>query len=139
MSYEKRGSYNHTKMGRQLLRFDGLSWGNVTPMDIDGLIEWKDKKRVLIEIKMKGVKVLTGERLALERMADDFANVGKESLVIIADHTVFDAKEDVQVRDCIVREIYYTKEKYWRQTKKLMTVQTLLDYFLCDSEQNYFT
>ena len=80
MSYEKRGSYNHSNMARQLLRFDGLGWGNVTPMDVDGLIEWKDKKRVLIEIKMKGVKVLNGERLALERMVNDFSRVGKESV-----------------------------------------------------------
>ena len=132
MSYEKRGSYNHSNMARQLLRFDGLGWGNVTPMDVDGLIEWKDKKRVLIEIKMKGVKVLNGERLALERMVNDFSRVGKESVAIIADHMVFDAREDVQVRDCLVREIYHSKEKIWRPTKRMMTVQTLLDSFLCD-------
>ena len=130
MSYEKRGSYNHVNMGKQLLRFDGISFGNVTPMDIDGLIEWHDKKRVLLEIKRKGVYVLGGERLALERMVNDFQTAGKESLAIIADHTVFNTNEDVKVEDCIVREIYHSKEKKWRAPKRMMTVRTILDSFL---------
>ena len=130
MSYEKRGSYNHINMGKQLLRFDGISFGNVTPMDIDGLIEWHDQKRVLLEIKRKGVCVLGGERLALERMVNDFQTAGKESLAVIADHTVFNTNEDVNVEDCIVREIYHSKEKKWRPPKKMMTVRTILDSFL---------
>lgn len=130
MSYEKRGSYNHVNMGKQLLRFDNIAYGNVTPMDIDGLIEWHDKKRVLLEIKRKGVYVLGGERLALERMVNDFQTAGKESLAIIADHTVFNTNEDVKVEDCIVREIYHSKEKKWRAPKRMMTVRTILDSFL---------
>ena len=133
MSYEKRGSYNHRRMGKQLLCFDGITYGNVTPMDIDGLIEWHDQKRVLLEIKLNGVKVLGGERLALERMVNDFAKIGKESIAIIADHKVFETDKDVMVRDCIVREIYYSREKVWRPTKRIMDVGTLLDSFLLPS------
>lgn len=133
MSYEKRGSYNHRRMGKQLLRFDGISYGNVTPMDIDGFIEWHDKKRVMLEIKLQNVPILTGERLALERMVDDFARLGKESMAVIADHKVFDTNEDVIVRDCLVREIYHSRERIWRPTKMMMTVGMLLDSFLLPS------
>ena len=133
MSYEKRGSYNHRNMGKQLLCFDGIGYGNATPMDIDGFIEWHDKKRVLLEIKLKGVNVLGGERLALERMVNDFSNAGKESMAVIADHRVFNTSEDVIVRDCVVREIYHSREKIWRPTKRMMTVGTLLDSFLLAS------
>lgn len=131
MSYEQRGTYNHVSMGRQLLRFDNLYYdGNITPMDIDGLIEYHDQKRVLLEIKRKGVKVLYGERMALERMVNDFNKAGKESIAIVADHTVFDTHEDVDVADCIVREIYYGKERRWRPPKRMMTVKKLVDSFL---------
>lgn len=131
MSYENRGSYNHPRIAKQLLCFDGLCWDkNATPMDIDCLIEWRNKKRVLIEIKKNNVKVLDGERFALERMINDFGNVGKESIAIVADHKVFDAREDVQVKDCIVREIYHSKERRWRPPKKLMTVEMLVNTFL---------
>lgn len=131
MSYERRGSYNHVSMGKQLLRFDSLYYGdNITPMDVDGLIEYHDKKRVLLEIKRKGVRVLEGERIALQRMVDDFSTAGKESIAIVADHTVFDTHEDVDVADCLVREIYHSGERKWRPPKKLITVRSALDSFL---------
>ena len=134
MSYEKRGSYNHVSMARQLLRFDNLYFGdNVTPMDVDGLIEWHDKKRVLIEIKRKGVKMLIGEKLALERMVDDFQKVGKDSVVLVAEHMVFDSKEDVDVAECVVREVYFGKEGRWRPPSRIMTVRTALNAFLFNS------
>lgn len=131
MSYEKRGSFNHVGMAKQLLRFDSLYYGrNATPMDIDGLIEWHDKKRALIEIKRKGVKMLDGERIALQRMANDFQRAGKPSVVLVAEHTVFDTKEDVDVAECVVREVYFSKERIWRPPVKMMTVRTALDAFL---------
>ena len=131
MSYEKRGSYNHANMGRQLLRFDGLRYNNITPMDIDGLIEWKDRKRVFLEVKLQNTKILDSERIAYERLVNDFTKLGKESMAVIAYHKVFDTSKDIYVGDCLVHEIYHGSEGYWRPPKKMMTVQTLLDYFLC--------
>lgn len=131
MSYELRGSYNHSDKGRQLLLFDGLSFGgNVTPTDIDGLIEWHDRKLVLLEIKMKNVNVPRGQKLALQRLVDDSTRCGKDSIAVIADHSVFDSKQDIQVADCTVREIYYGKEHQWRPPKQMMTVDYLVRSFL---------
>lgn len=131
MAYEKRGSYNDRRRAKQLLLFDGLEYsGNATPMDLDGFIEWHDKKRILLEVKTKGVKVLWGERMALERMVNDFGKAGKDSIAVIADHTVFDKTEDVLVADCIVREFYSSREHVWRPPKTMMTVRSLIDSFL---------
>ena len=131
MSYEQRGRYNDIQRARQLLRFDGLEFPNhATPMDLDGFIDWQDKKRVLIEVKTKGVKLLWGERLSLQRMVDDFGKVGKDSIAIVADHTVFDKSEDVMVSECIVREIYSSREHIWRPPKRMITVRSLIDSFL---------
>lgn len=128
---QKRGTYKSTYRGRQLLRFDGLEYdSNITPMDIDGLIEYHDNKRVLIEIKLKNTPVPKGERIALERLVNDFARLGKKSIAIIADHDVFDTKQDVFVRDCLVREIYHSDEKYWREPNRMIRVSDLLDLFL---------
>ena len=130
MQYTNRGSYEHANRARQLLRFDGLKYNNITPMDLDGLIEWHDRKRVLLEIKLNKTPVPYGERLALERMVKDFQRCGKESLAIIADHKVFDIKQDVKVEDCLVRELYHSREQEWRPPKRMMTVRMLLDSFL---------
>lgn len=130
-SYQNRGAYNHRNMGRQLLCFDNIShYGKATPTDIDGLIEYHDKQYVLLEIKRKGVQVLYGQRVALERMVNDFRKAGKEAIAVVAEHTVFDPSEDVDVAECLVREIYYSGERVWRPPKRLMNVRTLLDSFL---------
>lgn len=131
--YEKRGTYKSTYRGRQLLRFDGLELdSHITPMDVDAMIEYHDQKRVLIEVKLQNTPVPQGERLALERFVNDFGNLGKTSIAIIADHKVFDTKEDVLVRDCIVREIYHSDERYWREPNRMLRVSDLLNLFLYD-------
>ena len=131
MSYENRGKYNHDNIGRQLLRFDGLEYDDhITPMDVDAYIEYHDKKRVLIEVKMKGVKMLYGQRTALERMVDDFTKANKEAIAIVAEHTEFDKGHDVMLADCIIRELYYGKERRWRPPKHIMTVEQFLRIFL---------
>lgn len=127
----QHGAYKNANRGRQLLLFTDLNYdANVAPMDLDGLIEYHNKKRVLIEVKLQNTPVPYGERIALERMVNDFSIAGKETIAIIADHKVFDTKEDVLVKDCLVRELYYSRERKWRPPKKMMTVQMLLDSFL---------
>lgn len=125
------GVYKNPNRGRQLLLFDDLNYdANVAPMDMDGLIEYHNRKRVLIEVKLQNTPVPYGERTALQRMVDDFRIAGKEAIAIIADHKVFDTRQDVHVKDCVVREIYHSRERKWRPPKKMMTVQMLLDSFL---------
>lgn len=122
---------NYRGYAKQLLRFDGLELSrNASPMDIDGVIEWDDKKIVLIEIKKKGVKVPYGERMTLQRMINDFWRAGKQAVAIVADHRVFNPAEDVIVADCIVREVYTSRERTWRPPKKMMTVENLVRLFL---------
>lgn len=124
-------SFNNPSRARQLLLFDGLEFDNhVSPMDLDGLIEYHDKKRVLLEVKLNNTPVPYGERTALARMVDDFSLAGKDAIAIIADHKVFDTKQDVHVRDCVVRELYHNRREGWRPPKKMVTVQQALDAFL---------
>lgn len=128
MSYSP---FKNRDRAKQLILFDGLDFDtNISPMDLDGLIEYHDKKRVLIEAKLVNTPVPTGERLALERMVNDFGKAGKKALAIIADHKVFDPKEDVHIRECIVRELYYSVEKQWRKPNKMLTVEEALNMFL---------
>ena len=133
MLNEQRGRFNYTQRARQLLRFDDLLLpDNVSPMDVDGFIDWHDRKRILIEIKTKGAKLPLGERLSLQRMVEDFSKAGKDSLAIVAEHTVFNRQEDVMVSECLVRELYTSREHLWRPPKKMITVRAIIDSFLFD-------
>ena len=131
MEQLQRGTYRWKKRARQLLLFDGiLVDATITPMDIDCCIEYKNRAVVLIEVKRRLVRVPTGERLTLERFVLDFKHAGKKAIAIVADHNVDDPYEDVYVKDCIVREVYFSGELYWRPTRGMMTVKQLIDAFL---------
>ena len=93
---------------RQLIDFTGLELeGGIYPTDIDGLIEYHDQEYILIEVKYGKTKVPFGQRLAIERMVDDFTKIGKPAVAIVCEHTVKDADKHVVAAACKVREIYY--------------------------------
>ena len=125
------GAYKDARRGKQLVLFDDLYYdSNVAPMDIDGMIEYHNRKRVFVEVKLKNTLVPYGERIAMERLVNDCALAGKEGIAIVADHNVFDKGQDIYMSECLVREIYHSKERKWRPPKRMMTVKTLVDAFL---------
>ena len=115
---------------RQLVDFTGLELdGGIYPTDIDGLIEYHDQEYILIEVKYGKTKVPIGQKLAMERMVDDFTKVGKPAVAIVCEHYEKDAKKHVIAAYCRVREIYYGQEGRWRKTDKQMTVREFIDNF----------
>lgn len=125
-----RGVIHHGERFNQPLAFEGVRYGNITPTDVDALIEYRDKAYILCEVKYRGKDVPYGQKLALERMVDDLAITGKKTIAIIGDHNIHDAHERIQLKDCVVREIYYCKEKEWRKTNRPMTMKQLIDSFI---------
>lgn len=115
---------------RQLIDFKGLDIdGYIYPTDIDGLIEYKDSEYIIFEIKYGDAVVPLGQRLALQRMVDDFTKAGKQAVVFICEHTVRDANRPVVAAWCKVREIYYGDEKKWRAPDREISVRQAVDSF----------
>ena len=132
---EERGVYRHKARARQLLLFDGMQYGNITPTDIDMTIEYKDRARIFVEVKGRTKDVPIGQRLLLQRFVDDFRASGKDAIAIIAEHDVDDSSEDIHIKDCSVREIYYKKRAddvdcNWRKPHGAFTVKQLTDAFI---------
>ena len=64
--------HNKRKM-KQLIDFKGCAVdGGMYPTDIDGVIEYKDSKYIIFEVKYGDSEIPIGQRLALQRMVDDF-------------------------------------------------------------------
>lgn len=115
---------------KQLIDFQGLAIDNyIYPTDIDGLIEYKDSEYILFEIKYGGAEVPLGQKLALQRMVDDFTKVGKQAVALVCEHTVRDADKPVIAAWCQVREMYYGGEGQWRAPNKPITVREAVDGF----------
>jgi hypothetical protein len=114
----------------QLIDFKGLALdGGIYPTDIDALIEYHDQLYIILEVKHHLAKVPYGQRLALQRMVDDFTKAGKEAVVIVCEHKVDDPGISVDAARCMVRELYYGEEKIWRKPDKPVNVRQAIDIF----------
>jgi len=129
-----RGATTYKARAAQGRDFTGLRYGNITPTDIDALIEYKDKAYVIIEYKFREAEVPTGQMMALERMCDDLQNF-KHTILIIARHNQ-PVEQDIDGANAIVEK--YRWRKKWivikNITQETWKVKKLIDWFLNTNE-----
>jgi hypothetical protein len=122
-----RGKITHRDRARQIKDFSKLRYGKITPTDIDGFIEYKNKAYVIFEIKLSGKDLPRGQRIALERMADDLAKVKQNTICFVAEHNA-EVSKDIQAHNAIVSE--YRWESKWIKSSKRTTLKQAIDLFL---------
>lgn len=120
---------------KQLIDFQGLGLdGGIYPTDIDAIIEYHDSEYILLEVKFERSKVPYGQRLAIQRMVDDFTKVGKRAIAIVAEHGASDPDTPVIAAYCTVREIYSGDDCKWKTPEHELTVRQVVDSFRNISE-----
>ncbi len=124
MAVEQRGVIRNRRYANQVRDYSGLRFGNITPTDIDGLIEYHDKGYVLIEIKHKDSVLPYGQRLALERLCDDLHKL-KPTIAVIASH---DTSDDIDVTNCSVVEFRFRGKWTMREGTIGQLVSAFLGY-----------
>jgi len=121
---EDRGKIRNRQYSTQVRDFSGLRFGNITATDIDGLIEYKDRGYVLIEVKYKDTELPFGQRLALERLCDDLQLV-KPTLLIISSH---ETDGDIDVGETTITEYRFRGKPHSREGKTKELVSAFLNY-----------
>ncbi len=100
-----RGVIRNREFARQIKDFSGLKFGQITPTDIDGFMDFGDRLFVVIEGKYAGSMLKTGQRLALERLVDAcHCPPRRIAVAIVVDH-FDDAEADVNYAACTVRSM----------------------------------
>lgn len=122
----ERGTWRNKDRARQLLCFEGLRWGTITPTDFDLFIDFYGRGFVLGEIKHKGTSVKRGQELALERAADAWDRAGVPCLTIVAEH-------DVDIGDVVVADAVVVRYRWggrWSPMRRNdFTVAEILERF----------
>ena len=119
-----RGVIKYRGRARQIIDFRGLTYGNITPTDIDGLIEYKDKCILLIEIKHQSKPGLDfGQRVAFERVC---TGMNKPTLLLHAVHNE-PVQNDIDAADCVVHRYFWKKK--WLIPRSIVTVKEAADKF----------
>jgi len=127
---DSRGVIQNVARAQQINSFSGIRYGNITPTDMDGLIEYNNKAYVIFEVKYRDKKLPFGQRLAIQRMVDDLSLGGKKVIALIIEHCVDNTAEQIDIAGCEVRELYLSNEKQWRPPHKRIRVKTLIDLFI---------
>lgn len=118
---KNRGVIQNKKYAKQINDFSGLRYKNITPTDIDGFIDFGNKKFVFIETKFKGAKLPYGQKLALKRLCD---SCNKDAVLIVAEH---ETDGDIDVGGCFVREYRY-KNKWTVQFKSITVKEAVIKF-----------
>lgn len=122
----------HPERAAQLIDLTGINYGNLSPTDVDGFLEIKNKLFVFLEFKNENAPPIGyGQRTALERVVDALHQSGKVSLAVIGQHNTAHTEivngaaskalevrwqgqwvslkgDGYTVRDCVNRAMSYT-------------------------------
>ena len=126
---ENRGIIQNRERARQIIDFSSLRYGNITPTDIDGLIEYHNKAYIFYEYKYQNAELPKGQKIALERIANDLSKT-KETIILICEHTENNCNNDIIAAKAIIRAIYY-KGKWGKPIESMnVTVDNFTNRFL---------
>lgn len=124
---KNRGVIERREYASQIRDFSGLRFGNITPTDIDGLIDFHGRAWVIFELKHAGAELPFGQRLALERQVDDLAASGKSAIGFVAEHNDAPPK-DIDAAAAIVTEFRHNRR--WKKYTGGKNLKQAIDGFL---------
>ena len=121
---DNRGDINNRARAAQIKSYSGLRWGNITPTDIDGFIDFSNQLFIIIELKLCGIDVPYGQRLALERICTACSKGGVKSIVLVATHQT-EPNEDINAESCLLSEFFVGSS--WKIPKNGITLRQAID------------
>lgn len=129
---EQRGTFQNEQYAKQLVSFEGLLFKgrsgmcNVSPTDIDGLVQLDNENCfIFFELKHSG-GVPEGQAKALERLADIIQKGGTNCVVFVAEHNT-PVPQTIIAKDAIVKSIYWNG-RWWPTKRERTLYQITLNY-----------
>lgn len=123
----ERGGIRNERRYKQLVDFRGLRYGAMTPTDVDGVLEYKDKLFILLELKHTSAPPMKdGQRMALERMCIHLTKQ-RATILLLAVHDRA-PEQLIDAAAAIVHSKYFFYQ--WRQPEQIETVREATDAFI---------
>lgn len=122
--------FNNINGAKQLVSFDDIGYGGASLSDIDFCMEYHDNVWVIGEVKARGVIVPKAQRLFLERFVNMARDGGRRAIAIIVEHNVWNWREIVNLRDCLVREYYTTETGRWAYPRRPYYVGEMINQYI---------
>lgn len=120
----ERGDIKHRYRAKQINSFAGLiRRRNITPTDIDGLIEYNGNAFIMLEGKYGDAKLPEGQKMALENLANAIIDGKKIVVIIVYRHYIENTNEDIIVSQQFVSDVYFNKK--WKKIDGFNVLQTI--------------
>lgn len=103
---------------KQTIDFTGIESGKIHPTDIDVVLEFDNEVLILMEVKRKGNKIPTGQRLVLERIANSWHT--DKVVVLYVTHNFKNDNKDIPLKECNVESIYLSR--VWKESKRQISL-----------------
>jgi len=133
----ERGVIRNIARKQQINDFSRLRFGNITPTDLDGVIEYKDRGYIFFEVKHGDTPLPFGQKLCMERLVRD-APSNKTAMAMVVEHEIADVNESIDVAECEVRELYSNidAKMRWRKPKRKYNALKLSECFIDYIDKN---
>lgn len=109
---------------KQGIDFTGLQNGKIHPTDIDALLEFDNRLLILFEMKRRGNNIPLGQKIALERIVDNWTNNGRVAIAIKLEHN-YNEPVDVPIEECEATQYYMVGFNYWFRPRTTNTIELL--------------
>jgi len=110
---EDRGKIKYLDRYKQLISYEGMvRHRNITPTDIDGIIDYNGNAFIFLECKHIGKALDTGQRRAYENIINGLSEAGKPAFCIHFAHDK-EPEEIIIAKDCEVVELYFQHK--WKE------------------------
>ncbi len=103
---------------KQTIDFTGIESGKIHPTDIDVVLEFDNEVLILMEVKRKGNKIPTGQRLVLERIANSWHT--DKVVVLYVTHNFKNDNKDIPLKECNVESVYLGR--VWKESKRQISL-----------------
>jgi hypothetical protein len=130
--HTQRGNIKHKSRAQQINSFSGLiRRRNITPTDIDGLIDYNGKAFIILEGKYGDAELPKGQRMALENLANAMLDGSKKVVVIVFRHNIHNVNQEINVSLQPVTEIYFKRKWFPITLKNTLEVIEIFEKY-CD-------
>lgn len=120
----KKGDIKYRERAKQINSFAGLiRRRNITPTDVDGLIEYNGNVFIMLEGKYGDAELPKGQRMALENLANAILDGNKKVVIIVYRHYIENSNKDVIVSEQFVSDVYFDRK--WNKIRGFNVLQTI--------------
>jgi len=121
----ERGAIHLLERYKQLIDYSQLRYGAITPTDIDGSIEYRDRCWVFYEFKhISAPPMSVGQKKAFQRLTND---ISKPALFLFAKH---DRAPEQQINAAALHVSCYLINGDWGVPKTPVTIKEASDRFI---------